>query len=60
MSARSQAPVHLSRAGVSLVLGRDDHGVPVVLHWGAALGDLDDAGLGALATARRPGASRSA
>ncbi len=52
-------PIHLSRGGVSVVLGRDD-GVPVVLHWGAALGDLDAAGLEALATARRRGASRSA
>lgn len=60
MSAPSHAPVHLNRAGVSLVLGRDDHGIPVVLHWGAALGDLDAADLSALATARRPGASRSA
>jgi alpha-galactosidase len=60
MSAPSHAPVHLTRAGVSLVLGRDDHGIPVVLHWGAALGDLDAADLSALATARRPGASRSA
>ncbi|TGN64042.1 alpha-galactosidase [Nocardioides eburneiflavus] len=60
MSALSHAPVHLTRAGVSLVLGSDDHGIPVVLHWGAALGDLDAAGLGALATARRPGAARSA
>ncbi|GAB3022129.1 alpha-galactosidase [Nocardioides flavus (ex Wang et al. 2016)] len=56
----SSAPVHLTRGGVSVVLGRDDHGIPVLLHWGAALGDLDDAGLDALATARRPGASRSA
>jgi alpha-galactosidase len=60
MSAPTLAPVHLSRAGVSLVLGADDHGIPVLLHWGAALGDLDAAGLSALATARRPGASRSA
>ena len=60
MSAPTPAPVHLTRAGVSLVLGADDHGIPVLLHWGAALGDLDAAGLSALATARRPGASRSA
>jgi alpha-galactosidase len=60
MSAPAHAPVHLTRAGVSLVLGRDDHGIPVVLHWGAALGELDAAGLAALATARRPGAARSA
>ncbi len=54
------APAHLTRAGVSLVLGRDDAGIPVLLHWGAALGDLDEAALSALASARRPGASRSA
>ena len=53
------APVHLTRGSVSVVLGRDDPGIPVLLHWGAALGDLDDAGLDALATARRPGVSRS-
>ena len=55
----AHAPVHLTRAGVSLVLGRDDTGVPVVVHWGAALGDLDDAALGALVAATRPGVSRS-
>src|SRR6476661_6712609 len=54
-----QPPVHLTRAGVSLVVGRDDTGVPVVLHWGAALGALDDAGLRALSDATRPGISRS-
>ena len=41
------------------MLGRDDTGVPVVVHWGAALGDLDDAALGALVAATRPGVSRS-
>ena len=50
---------HLSRAGVSLVLGRDADGIPSVLHWGAALGDLDDDALDALAAARRPGVARS-
>jgi alpha-galactosidase len=50
---------HLTRAGVSLVLGRDDMGIPVVLHWGAALGDIDDGALAGLLTARRPGVSRS-
>ena len=50
---------HLTRAGVSLVLGRDDAGIPSVLHWGAALGDLDDDALSALGAARRPGVSRS-
>ena len=51
--------VHLSRAGVSLVVGRDDLGIPSVLHWGAALGDLDDDALAGLLAARRPGVSRS-
>ena len=51
--------IHLSRAGVSLVLGRDDAGIPAVLHWGAALGELDDAALAGLLAARRPGVSRS-
>ena len=55
----STAPVHLARGGVSLVLARDDHGIPRIVHWGAALGDLDDAALSALAAARRPGAARS-
>ena len=54
-----QPPIHLTRAGVSLVVGRDDTGVPVVLHWGAALGDLDGAALQALSDATRPGISRS-
>ena len=55
----STAPVHLARGGVSLVLADDDHGIPRIVHWGAALGDLDDAALTDLAAARRPGASRS-
>jgi alpha-galactosidase len=50
---------HLTRAGVSVVLGRDDAGIPVVLHWGAALGDLDDVALTGLLKARRPGVARS-
>ncbi|WP_322920015.1 alpha-galactosidase [Nocardioides renjunii] len=58
-SDRSEAPLHLSRGGVSLVLGRDAGGIPVVLHWGAALGDLDDAALTAIMAARQPGAARS-
>jgi alpha-galactosidase len=57
--ASSGGVVHLSRAGVSVVLGRDDTGIPYVLHWGAALGDVDDAGLAALVAARRPGVARS-
>jgi alpha-galactosidase len=61
MSAASSAHqvVHLSRAGVSLVVGHDEAGVPVVLHWGAALGDLDADTLDAFAAARRPGVARS-
>ncbi|WP_210649024.1 alpha-galactosidase [Nocardioides sp. SYSU D00065] len=51
--------VHLTRAGVSVVVGRDEAGVPVLLHWGAALGDLDDAALADLVAARRPGVARS-
>ena len=57
--APTDGVVHLSRAGVSVVLGRDDTGIPYVLHWGAALGDVDAAGLAALAAARRPGVARS-
>ena len=45
----STAPVHLARGGVSLVLADDDHGIPRIVHWGAALGDLDDAALTGLA-----------
>lgn len=52
--------VHLRRAGVSLLVSPDDDGVPVVVHWGADLGDLDDAALLDLAAARRPGIARSA
>lgn len=55
----SRDPVHLTRGGVSVVLARDDAGIPFVVHWGAALGDLDDRALTALAAARRPGVSRS-
>jgi alpha-galactosidase len=56
----SPSPLHLTRGGVSLVVSRDAAGIPAVVHWGAALGDLDDAALTALVAARAPGASRSA
>ena len=56
----SVGTVHLRRAGVSLLVAPDDDGVPVVVHWGADLGDLDDAALAALVAARRPGISHSA
>ncbi|QSR32479.1 alpha-galactosidase [Nocardioides sp. S5] len=55
----SRDPVHLTRGGVSVVLARDDAGIPSVVHWGAALGDLDGRALTALTAARRPGVSRS-
>ena len=37
MTPPTPAPVHVTRGGVSLLLGSDDAGIPVVLHWGAAL-----------------------
>ncbi|ROT26501.1 alpha-galactosidase [Micromonospora sp. HM5-17] len=47
--------VHLRRAGVSLLLGVVDEGLPVVLHWGGDLGPLTDPDLADLGTAlRRP------
>ena len=65
----SSAPVHLARGGVSLVLAARRPRHPSIVHWGAALGDLDDAALtelgGGPATrrlavvVRRPGARRA-
>ncbi|NAZ86367.1 alpha-galactosidase [Kineococcus indalonis] len=43
--------VHLRAAGVSLVLRTHREQVPSVVHWGADLGDLDDAALADLVTA---------
>ncbi|MFJ4075007.1 alpha-galactosidase [Curtobacterium sp. NPDC089991] len=43
--------VHLTAGGVSLVLDCRDHALPAVVHWGAALGPLDDDALVALADA---------
>jgi len=43
--------VHLTAGGVSLVLDCRDDALPAVVHWGAALGPLDDAELAALASA---------
>ena len=60
MTTESLAPVHLRRHGVSVVVAPDDDGVPVLLHWGADLGDPDDHALAALVRARRPGVSHSA
>lgn len=46
--------VHLSAAGVSVVLDLRDGGLPRVVHWGAALGDLAEVQLQALADAAVP------
>ncbi len=40
--------VHLERDGVALLLDARGPGLPVVLHWGRALGDLADADLPAV------------
>ncbi|TQJ30033.1 alpha-galactosidase [Microbacterium sp. SLBN-146] len=45
---------HLRAAGVSLVLDSRGAGVPVIVHWGADLGALDDADLAALADSSVP------
>ncbi|MDP9831216.1 alpha-galactosidase [Kineosporia succinea] len=47
MSDDDMTPVHFRAAGVSLVIGLDGP-VPSVLHWGADLGGLSEAGLRAL------------
>jgi alpha-galactosidase len=54
------APVHLTRAGVSLVLAPAPFGSPAILHWGAALGDLAPTDLEALVALHRPGVPHSA
>ncbi len=45
--------LHLRAAGTSLLLALPAGGLPVVVHWGADLGDLDDAGAAAVASAAR-------
>ena len=55
----SEAVTHLTRDGVSLVLGTDDDGVPVVLHWGAPVGDPGGDALDELGRALRPGVAHS-
>lgn len=47
-AATPDAPVHLRRGGVSLVLDLSGAGLPRVLHWGADLGPLDTTALAAL------------
>ncbi len=54
------APVHLTRAGVSLVLAPAPSGSPAILHWGEALGDLSPAALDGLVALHRPGVPHSA
>ncbi len=56
----SHPAIHLTREGVSLVLAPSLSGVPAVLHWGAALGDLGAADLAALVALHRPGVPHSA
>ncbi|MYW63016.1 alpha-galactosidase [Streptomyces sp. SID8379] len=49
---RNQSPaslVHLRSATVSVVVDLGDGRLPEIVHWGAALGDLDDEALAALA-----------
>ncbi|MGO1315732.1 MAG: alpha-galactosidase [Cellulomonadaceae bacterium] len=48
---RTPALLHLRAAGVSLVIDLRGTLLPRVLHWGADLGGLDEAGLAALASA---------
>ncbi|KTS60114.1 hypothetical protein NS206_11585, partial [Microbacterium testaceum] len=46
----SHSVVHLSAAGVSLLLDVGGARLPAVLHWGASLGDIDERDAEALAT----------
>lgn len=46
----SEQTLHLTREGVSIVLTPSSSGVPTIVHWGAALGDGDDAGLTSTST----------
>ncbi len=52
--------VHLRRGGVSLVLAYDDRDLPMIVHWGADLGELSDDHLADLVRVQRPGISMSA
>jgi len=52
--------VHLTADGVSMVLAPSPSGVPCILHWGTALGSLDEAGLVGLVDLHRPGVPFSA
>jgi alpha-galactosidase len=52
--------VHLRRGGVGLVLAVDEDRLPQVLHWGADLGPISDAGLHELLRASEPPVTHSA
>ncbi|HET9871998.1 MAG TPA: alpha-galactosidase [Propionibacteriaceae bacterium] len=53
-SDREGRVVHLRAAGASLVLDTRGGRLPVVRHWGADLGDLDDSDLAAVVLAAEP------
>ena len=48
------ALVHLSTAGVSLLLELTDAALPAVVHWGAALGEVNEVEARAVRAAQRP------
>ena len=52
--------VHLRGGGTSVVVLLDDARLPRILHWGADLGDLDDAALESIRAATRPAIGDSA
>ncbi len=57
----TSGPFYRRAAGTSLLLAACGDGpVPVLLHWGADLGDLGDADIAALVTARTPTVPHSA
>ncbi|MHA7261621.1 alpha-galactosidase [Arthrobacter sp. TMN-37] len=51
---QSSPVLHLSRSGTSVVLDTTTNGLPAVLYWGEALGEIADDQLVALAAALRP------
>jgi alpha-galactosidase len=53
-------PVHLSREGVSIVLAPSPVGDPVLVYWGASLGDLGVDDLAGLVEVHRPDVPHSA
>lgn len=55
-NADTSAPrlIHLQQAGVSVVVDLSGPGLPVILYWGAGLGELDDGQLAAVRTVLKP------